>query len=153
MKLFTLHFSLFYWECCQINVFYSTSLRFSVYIFLESEHSSGSAKMMRVAAVLISQCCVEFKNCIFSSRQPTRSHVKPIYLAGGKSFFSCVHAVVREVHGRGFGNVCLCSPGSFMCVGVHSFEEHLGNAFKQMEVLIGVFPSKITSICFCSSLF
>ena len=133
---------------------YFTPLAYvSCFTFLEREHSSCSGRSRRVAAVLISQCCVEVKNCIFSSRQPTRSHVRPIYLAGGESFFSCARAVVREVHGRGFGNVCLCSPGSFMRVGVHSFEEHLGNAFKQMEVLIGVFPSKITAICFCSSLF
>lgn len=62
---------------------------------------------------------------------------------------------MRKVHGMGggFGNVCLCSPGRFLSVGVHSFEEHLGNAFKQMEVLTGVLPSKINTICFCSQLF
>lgn len=55
-------------------------------------------KIIRDIAVLILQSCVEVKHCILSFHQPTRSHVKPIYLAGGKSFSSPC-AVVREVHG------------------------------------------------------
>lgn len=110
-------------------------------------------------AVLIIQSCVKVKHCILSSHPPTCSHVKHIYLAGGKAFFSSVCCGARGAWGGGgwgsggVGNVCLCSPGSFLYVGVHSFEEHLGNAFKQMEVLTGVFPSKISAICFRSLLF
>jgi len=53
---------------------------------------------MRDRFVLILQSSAEVKHCLFSFHQPTRSHVKPIYLAG-ESFFSPSCAVVREVHG------------------------------------------------------
>lgn len=62
---------------------------------------------MRDTAVLILQSRVEAKHRILSSHQPTRSHVKPVYLAGGGEglfIFSSFSpsssppcAVVREV--------------------------------------------------------
>lgn len=64
--------------------------------------------------IVILQSCVKVKHCILSFHQPTRSHVKPIYLAGGKAFFFSMRCGARGA--RGFWNVCLCSPGRVFCV-------------------------------------
>lgn len=56
--------------------------------------------------------------------QPTRSHVKPIYLAGGVvgggggELFSSSCAVVREVHGGSEMFVFVLLAEFFLCVGV-----------------------------------
>lgn len=60
--------------------------------------------------------------------------------------------MVREVHG-GSEMFVFVLLAEFLCVGVHSFKEHLGNAFQQMEVLTGAPASKTRPICFCSLLF
>lgn len=50
-------------------------------------------------AVLILHCCVEVKHCILSFHQPTCSHVKPIYLAGGVAFFFSMCCGARGARG------------------------------------------------------
>lgn len=56
-------------------------------------------KMIRAMAVLILRSCVEVKHCILSFYYPTRSHVKPIYLAGGRLFFFLVRCGARSAQG------------------------------------------------------
>ena len=56
-------------------------------------------EMIRDRAVFMLQSRVEVKYCILSFYQPTRSHVNPIYLAGGKAFFFSMRCGARGARG------------------------------------------------------
>lgn len=106
-------------------------------------------EMMRDKAVLILQSFVEVKHCILSFSPahmlPRQAHI----FSRGKDF-----CLLRALWCERCTGVLKClslfSWQSFLCVGVYSFQEHLGNGFQQMEVLTGVLASKIRAICFCS---